>query len=124
MSETIDTVKALEDRRYAAMIAADDETMNELFADTLCYTHSHGGIDTKPVYIDNLTSGRAAYRAIERFDEEFIEYDNTVVVSTRVILHLTVGDVERTVTARATVTWARTDGRWQFVAWQSTPLPS
>jgi Domain of unknown function (DUF4440) len=96
--------------------------MEELFADTLVYTHSHGGKDTKREFIDNLTSGRFAYRAVRRLSEDFVEYDDTVVISTRVQLDITAGDVERTINAQATITWARTNGRWQFVAWQSTPV--
>jgi Domain of unknown function (DUF4440) len=124
MSETIDTVKALEDRRYAAMIAADVAEMDELFADTLRYTHSHSGIDTKQSFIGMLTSGNFAYRGVRRLTEEYIEYDNTVIISTHVNLEITVGGDERLVNSQATVTWARTGGRWQFVAWQSTPVPA
>jgi Domain of unknown function (DUF4440) len=124
MSETIDTVKALEDRRYAAMIAADVAEMDELFADTLRYTHSHSGIDTKQSFIEMLTSDNFAYRGVRRLTEEYLEYDNTVIISTHVNLEITVGGNERLVNSQATVTWARTGGRWQFVAWQSTPMPS
>jgi ketosteroid isomerase-like protein len=124
MSATIDEVKALEDRRYAAMIAADVAEMEELFADTLRYTHSHSGIDTKRSFIEMLTSGNFAYRSVRRLTEEYLEYDDTVIISTHVNLDITVGDTERLINSRATVTWARTGGRWQFVAWQSTPMAS
>jgi Domain of unknown function (DUF4440) len=122
MSETIDTVKALEERRYAAMVAADGDTMNELFADALCYTHSHGGMDTKAEYIGNLTSGRAAYRSVHRMSENYVEYDNAVIISSRVQLEVTAGGIDRTIHAQATITWVRSGGRWQFAAWQSTPV--
>ena len=36
----IDEIKALEDRRYRAMLAADTAVLNELCSDDLIYTHS------------------------------------------------------------------------------------
>jgi uncharacterized protein (TIGR02246 family) len=124
MSDAIEVVRALEDRRYEAMVAADAAEMNELFSDQLIYTHSHSGMDTKEAFIDNLTSGRFTYRAVRRLEENYVAYENTVLVSSHVNLDITAGAVERTVNARATIVWVHDGGRWQFAAWQSTPVPS
>ena len=45
--EAIEEVKALEDRRYRAMIAGDTAVLNELCSDDLIYTHSKADHDDK-----------------------------------------------------------------------------
>ena len=43
----IDEIKALEDRRYRAMLAADTAVLSELCSDDLIYTHSKADYDDK-----------------------------------------------------------------------------
>ena len=124
MSDINAEIRALEDRRYAATVAGDLDELGLLFADTLSYTHSNGSVDTKVSYLESLSSGRLRYRSIDRLDETITVYEQAAVVSTRVRLHITAGGADRTIDARATITWVRHDGRWRFAAWQSTPVPS
>jgi ketosteroid isomerase-like protein len=117
-------IRALEDRRYAATTAGDLATLEELFADTLVYTHSSGAIDTKASYLDSLRSGRLRYRVMDRLQEDITVYDGAAVVSSRVRLEITVGGVDRTINGQATITWVRQGDTWRFAAWQSTPVPA
>ena len=41
----IDEIKALEDRRYRAMLAGDTAVLDELCSDDLIYTHSKADFD-------------------------------------------------------------------------------
>ena len=59
-------IRALEDRRYKAMVSADRPVLEELLADDLIYTHSNAVIDTKQSYIDGILGGKWAYAAAER----------------------------------------------------------
>ena len=58
-SETVTTaqINDLEDRRYAAMVDADLDTLDDLLADDVIYTHSDASVDTKTSYLDMLRSG-------------------------------------------------------------------
>jgi uncharacterized Zn finger protein (UPF0148 family) len=124
MSDATAEIRALEDRRYAATVAGDLDELDRLFADTLSYTHSSGSVDTKASYLDSLRSGRLRYRHIERLEENITVYEHAAIVSTRVRLDITAGGADRTINGQATITWVHHDGRWQFAAWQSTPVPA
>src|SRR3546814_10039307 len=62
-------IEHLEERRYAAMLAADTGTLEELLHDALVYMHSTGGADTKESYITGVRDGAFAYKAVERDDQ-------------------------------------------------------
>ena len=59
-SETVTTaqINDLEDRRYAAMVEADLDTLDDLLSDDVIYTHSDASVDTKTSYLDMLRSGK------------------------------------------------------------------
>jgi uncharacterized protein (TIGR02246 family) len=117
-----ETIAALEDHRCAATVAGDVEALAEIYADDLRYTHSHGGMDTKESMISNIANGVFIYRGIHRSDVVVTLFDSTAIVTGRARLELTAAGTDRTVHCRYTDVWAEVDGRWQFVAWQSTPV--
>src|SRR5262245_60455752 len=54
-------IRALEDRRYQAMTAADVATLDELLSDDLVYGHSDATRDTKKSYLDRVAGGYFDY---------------------------------------------------------------
>ena len=52
MANTPEQIRLLESRRYRAMCEADVTTLEELLGDSLVYTHSYGGADSKASYLD------------------------------------------------------------------------
>ncbi len=118
----VDDITALEDRRCDATVAGDLDALAELYADHMRYTHSHGGMDTKESMIANIASKAFVYREIHRSDVVVTMFGSTAVVTGRARLELTAMGTERTVHCRYTNVWADHEGRWQFVAWQSTPV--
>lgn len=121
---TTDEVLQAEERRWAAMIGNDFDTLDELLHDSLSYTHSNAAVDTKASYIANLTNGVVSYRSVDREDTKVITSGNTAVItgSTQFSVHGMGRDI--TITSRYTSVWVHEDGRWQFFAWQNTPIPS
>lgn len=117
-------ILALEDRRFAAQIAGDRAALSELLADNLRYTHSNAVVDTKESYIESITSGTVVYRDARRTDVEVQPADGAAVVTGRAELDITARGADRTIVCRYTAIWAEVGGRWQFVAWQSTPYPA
>ena len=84
----IDEIKALEDRRYRAMLAADTAVLNELCSDDLINTHSKADYDDKHkvgtrYYLprDHTSvrphSGRRRCRARDRADDAY-----TLIIAT------------------------------------------
>jgi hypothetical protein len=57
-------IKALEDRRYDAMLGNDLATLDRLLSEQLVYTHSNGQRDTKNAYLKRVESGhfKSQYR--------------------------------------------------------------
>ncbi len=124
---TIQDILALENRRYAAMVAGDLAVLDELLADDLVYTHSSAEVDTKASYIDGLRTKKWNYKGVERPVEEITLFGDVarVVGHARLTLCNPAGAASptRTVNGRFLNMWAKRDGVWRLVAWQSTPIP-
>jgi ketosteroid isomerase-like protein len=117
-------IAALEDRRWRAQIDEDIPTLEQLFADELSYTHSNGHVDTKESFIKAIANKVFDYRAEQRTDTAVTVIDSTALVTGRVAIDVVAGGAERHLDARYSVIWVRRPaGSWQFLCWQSTPLP-
>jgi hypothetical protein len=118
-------IRALEDRRYKAMVSADRPVLEELLADDLIYTHSNAVIDTKQSYIDGILGGKWAYAAAERPVENIDVFGDCARVTGHVRLTLKNADgTTRGVNGRFLNLWLKRNGKWQLAAWQSTPIPA
>ena len=118
-------IRALEDRRYKAMVSADRPVLEELLADDLIYTHSNAVIDTKQSYIDGILGGKWAYAAAERPIENIDVFGDCARVTGHVRLTLKNPDgTTRGVNGRFLNLWLKRNGKWQLAAWQSTPIPA
>ena len=121
---TRDELRKLEDRRYKAMCDADAKALDELLADSLVYTHSYGGADSKASYLDGIRSKKWQYRKIERPKENIQLHGDCAVVTGQVRIELMSEGKPKTLNSAYTNVWIRGSKGWQMVAWQSTPLPA
>jgi ketosteroid isomerase-like protein len=121
---TNEELRKLEDRRYRAMCEADAATLDELLADTLVYTHSYGGADSKRSYLDGVRAKKWQYRKIERPKEDMQIHGDCAVITGRVKIELVADGQPKTLNSAFTNVWIKGPKGWQMVAWQSTPLPS
>ena len=115
----MDEILALEDRRIEAMTNADVETLEKILADDLIYTHTTARLDTKASFIDAVKTGKSNYKSVERKDVEVRQFEDTAVVTGHAKFH--VGDNK--FEARFIDVYAKRNGAWQMVAWQSTRVP-
>jgi ketosteroid isomerase-like protein len=122
MADTRQVIKALEDQRYKAMIEADAGMLNKLLADSLVYTHSYGGSDSKESYLEGIRAKKWQYQKIERPKEEFQVHGDCVVVTGRVRIQLLSAGQPKTLNSAYTNVWVKGEKGWQMVAWQSTPV--
>ena len=123
MAETKDTIRLLESRRYRAMCEADAKTLEELLGDSLVYTHSYGGADSKASYLDGIRSKKWQYQAVERPIEDIQIHGDCAVVTGQVRIELLSSGQPKKLNSRFTNVWVKGRQGWQMVAWQSTPLP-
>jgi ketosteroid isomerase-like protein len=123
MADSSETIRLLESRRYRAMCEADATTLNKLLADSLVYTHSYGGADSKASYLDGIRSKKWQYRAVERPIEDIQVHGDCAVVTGQVRIELLSEGKPKKLNSRFTNVWVKGGQGWQMVAWQSTPLP-
>ena len=112
-------------RRLEALVAADVPALQTLLGDELRYVHADGRVETKYVLIAALESQGTDYLAAKARDVVARAYGDAGVVSGTVQLRLrTAGGPERKLRTLYTAVYAKRDGSWQLVAYQSTPAPA
>ncbi len=119
----IQTLGELEERRAAAMLAADTDILAGMLHEELTYMHSTGGVDTKASYLDGVGSGAFNYKKIDRDDVSVKVHGDVGLV----FYHLN-ADVEirgnlRNLDNRLLAVWVRESGGWQLLAIQSGAIP-
>ena len=119
-------ILALEDKRYAAMIALDEAALAECFSDDLIYVHSSGAVDTKASYIAAIKGGKFRYKKCDRFEEKVRFYGDAALVTGRAVFEAEIDGAPRTLRLRYLNVWAKTaeagNAGWKFVGGQSCPL--
>lgn len=55
---------AFEDRRFAAMAASQIDTLDDVLADDLHYTHANGMVEDKAEFLRKIASGERRYEAV------------------------------------------------------------
>ena len=117
-------IRALEERRYQAMCQADVDSLNELLADSLVYTHSTSAADSKASYLAAVRAKKWHYRKIERPVENIQVHGDCAVVTGQVRIDILVDGTPKILNSRFTDVWIRGAKGWRMVAWQSTPIPA
>jgi ketosteroid isomerase-like protein len=113
-----------EERRRAALVANDLDTLSQILGDDLTYVHSSAAQDTKASFIESLRTGRFRYEAMEMADLAARVYGDTAVVTGRFVARVVLQDGSVvTPKPRVLMVYTLRDGRWQMVAWQSTNIP-
>jgi len=115
---------ALEESRFAAMIARDFTRLDSLVHDQLLYTHSSGVTDTKASWLQSLRSGRVKYESAKCSEQKVRFFGDTALITGRAQIEAEIGGQPKTLKLLFLNAWTRTPQGWQFVAWQSTPLPA
>ncbi|MDE2611621.1 nuclear transport factor 2 family protein [Pandoraea sp.] len=122
--KNIDTVRALESARYAAMIEGDVEQLDAMLYDDLHYVHSNGKRETKEQFLGALSAGRRRYRDIEVQTQELREFGDTVVVTgkLRIELESATGPLSSSMTYIAVHVLQK--NQWRLISWQATRTAS
>ena len=114
------TILNLEQQWQEALLAADVEVLDRIYAETLVYTHSNASVDTKATYLDSIRSGRARYLSLVRDDIRVQIYDESAIVTCHWKVE-SIGNGKRNQTnARYIHVYVREKGTWRMAAHQST----
>jgi uncharacterized protein DUF4440 len=116
-------VAALETARFQAQIAMDVPTLRPMLADDLYYCHSSGVCQNKEEFIGFVTSGTNKYLAMDVISMKPRLVGEAVVVNGKLDIRVVTNGKEQHFQGIYTDVYAKRDGRWQLVTWQSTKLP-
>jgi Domain of unknown function (DUF4440) len=83
-------IKALEDRRYRAMLAGDIAVLDELCSDDLIYTHSKADFDDKQSYLHKVGARYFTYLEITHSADRILVVDGAALVTGRMTANVSV----------------------------------
>ena len=117
-------IEALEDRRYAAMLAADIPTLEELLHDDLIYSHSTGGMDNKEMYIASLRDKVSIYKNVDILDQTVRVTGDIGLAFHHAQITAEHRGADLYLDNRLLAVWSRDDGVWRLLAIQSGAIPT
>src|SRR5258708_82730 len=124
MADNGQMIVDLDRKRMQAMAAKDVVTLEAVLADDLVYTHSSARLDTKQSLIGAMVSGAALYTGVEPSGGKAQDLGAPVVLTGVAEIKVVSNGTANAFGVRFTDVYARRDGRWQMVTWQSTRLPA
>jgi ketosteroid isomerase-like protein len=88
------------------------------------YCHSTARCETRAQFLAALRDGSLRYRRIEVLELRSRAVGDTVLLHGRIALDAEMAGSAAQMQLVYTDVWARRDGRWQLIAWQSTRAPA
>ena len=113
-------VLKLEQQWEDALTKSDAGALDELYDDTLIYTHSSGKVDTKPSYIRAIKSGATKYESMKRDEIKVTVYGQAAVVTCHWDVHVLAQGNKIDMNARYLHVYVQQKEGWKMVAHQST----
>lgn len=117
------TIIELDKKRMDAMGAKDIAFLGDVLGDDLLYVHSSARIDTKDSLIGNMTSGSTVYQSVIPSDVKAQDLGDAVVLTGVARIKVHSGGQAMDFGVRFTDVYAKRNGKWQMIVWQSTKLP-
>lgn len=125
LSPELLAVTAADDARVAAFKKPAAQKLDDLFSDSLIYTHSTGHVDTKHSFIEVLTGGKTRYLGIDYEQRHFtFPVPGIALMTGRARIQSATAEVKMDNRLSFLAVWRLENGQWRFLAWQSCKLPS
>jgi ketosteroid isomerase-like protein len=124
MADNGQAIIDLDKKRMFAMAEKDFSTLNAVLADDLIYTHSSARLDTKASLIGHMQSGSTVYTSVEPSEVKAQDLGDAVVLTGVAQIKVVSQGKPNAFGVRFTDVYAKRNGRWQMVTWQSTRLPA
>jgi Domain of unknown function (DUF4440) len=124
-TDVLAAVRAADDVRIAATIAADATRLDAILSDELHYAHSSGVIDSKASLLESLTSHRMVYESVEHVVRDFVSAGpGLVLMRGRMLVRVGSATQRNLIDLNYLAVWREEGGRWRFLAWQSSRNPA
>jgi uncharacterized protein (TIGR02246 family) len=113
-------IKAMVDQVNTAMVKADINALEKLFADDYTAIRGDGTVLTKAQEIEGFKTGAIKYGKVDLQDVKVRIYGNTAVSVTLSTTTNMRNGIQRTGGNRSTRVWVKRNGAWRCVLYQST----
>jgi hypothetical protein len=116
-------VMAAEEARVTALDRSDVTALESLLADDLTYVHASGKVDTKSSFLAAIRSGQLHYISWKPKGLHVRVQGDMAVIDGEYWVRVTDSRMQRdpfNVNIFILTAYARRNGRWQQIAWQST----
>ena len=116
-------VWATEQARADSLLQQDYKALDKILADDLVFVHSDGEVDTKTSFMTALTSGQTKYTLLEKKEASLRIMGTVAIINGEYLIKTeTAGGTpsREPVDMQTTAVYAKLDGRWQLVSYQST----
>lgn len=113
-------IRKLTDQINAAMVKADINALEKLFADDYMGIHGDGSALTKEQEIEGFKTGAIKYEKVDLQDVKVRVYGNTAVIGALATITNMRFGIQRTGSNRTTRVWVKRQGTWKCVSYQTT----
>ncbi len=116
-------VMAVEAARTAALERSDLPELNRIMAEDVTYIHASGKADSKKSYLDAIRSGQLHYISWKPRNLQVRILGDGAVINGEYAVRVTDSRIQPApfdINIFVLTVYARRDGRWQQIAWQST----
>ncbi|MGC1300643.1 MAG: nuclear transport factor 2 family protein [Alloacidobacterium sp.] len=116
-------VVATEAARTTALDHSDVTALERIMADDVTYIHASGKVDTKKSYLDAIRSGQLHYISWQPKNLQVRLVGDGAVIDGEYAVRVMDSRVQSApfdINIFILTVYARRDGRWQQIAWQST----
>ena len=120
-------VRVAETARTAALVRGDIPALQTLMGDDITYVHSSGQADTKSSFLDAIRSGQLRYHSWLPKKMNVRVMGDAAVLNGVYSVRVTNSSVQKDpieMDVFFLTVYARRDGRWQQIAWQTTRAPA
>jgi hypothetical protein len=120
--ESATLIRALEEERRVAMLAADTQALEALFDEGLLYLHSTGSRDSRASYLAKLSSGAMRYETVTLDVSDVVVRERFALLSGAMVASVRVaGDKPQVleIASRYEAVWMLSADGWRMAAIQS-----
>ena len=115
-------VLTIDQERTDAQIKQDAATLDRLLGDDLTYVHASGLVQSKAEFIADLKSSKRVYKSVINSDVNVRLLQDAAVITAKSEISVSFEGKENDLSLQLIEVYAKRNGRWQLIAYQSTRL--
>jgi ketosteroid isomerase-like protein len=115
-------VLAAHEKRRAAMLNGDADTIDSLMTDDFTFTHANAVVETKEQFVDALKTRKLQYKTLTDEDWQVRIKGSTGVVSGTSHIVVDASGTEHDLRVRFTELWVKEDDSWRMMLLHATEV--